>query len=88
MEMLDTFYTEMEANQDRISVVTTWKEIEDNWNQGRLSALLTIEEGAVCRGSLKLLRDFYRLGVRMMTLTWNFKTELAFPCLLYTSRCV
>ena len=24
LEMLDTFYTEMEANQDRISVVTTW----------------------------------------------------------------
>ena len=79
MEMLDTFYTEMEANQDKISIVTTWKEIEDNWNHDRLSALLTIEEGAVCRGSLKILRDFYRLGVRMMTLTWNFENELAFP---------
>lgn len=79
MEMLDTFYTEMEANQDKISPVTTWKEIEDNWNHGRLSALLTIEEGAVCRGSLNILRDFYRLGVRMMTLTWNFENELAFP---------
>ena len=36
MEMLDTIYTEMEANQDKISPVTTWKEIEDNWNHGRL----------------------------------------------------
>lgn len=30
-------------------------------------------------GNIRLLRDFYRLGVRMMTLTWNFPNELGFP---------
>lgn len=79
MKLLDTFYTEMEANRDLIFPVRTWREIEENWKAGRLSALLTIEEGAVCRGSLALLRDFYRLGVRMMTLTWNFENELGYP---------
>ncbi len=79
MELLDLFYMEMEANQDRISVVKTWKDIEENWKKGRLSAMLTIEEGAVCRGNLRILRDFYRLGVRMMTLTWDYDNELAFP---------
>lgn len=44
-----------------------------------MSALLTIEEGGVCQGNLAYLRNFYRLGVRMMTLTWNYPNELGFP---------
>jgi len=79
MEMIDTFYQEMEANRDLISVVKTYGDIEKNWKEGRMSAMLTLEEGGVCLGSLACLRDFYRLGVRMMTLTWNFPNELAYP---------
>ncbi len=30
-------------------------------------------------GRAGFLRNFYRLGVRMMTLTWNFQNELGFP---------
>ena len=33
--------------------------------------MLTIEEGACCKGSVGVLRRMYELGVRMMTLTWN-----------------
>ena len=44
-----------------------------------MSALLSIEEGACCKGDLDILRNFYRLGVRMMTLTWNYENELGFP---------
>ena len=54
-------------------------QILENKNKGILSALLTIEEGGVCLGKPELLRNFYRLGVRMMTLTWNYRNELAFP---------
>lgn len=79
MGVLDTFYTEMEAHQDLIGIVKSYRDIEENWKRGRMSALLTIEEGGVCQGRLEFLRDFYRLGVRMMTLTWNFPNELAFP---------
>ncbi len=82
MALLDTFYMEMEANADRIGVVRSYKDIEENQRRGRMSALLTIEEGAVCQGSLQYLRDFYRLGVRMMTLTWNYANELAWPNIL------
>ncbi len=79
MKLLDCFYREMDANRDRIGMVTCWKEIEENWKAGKMSALLTIEEGGACQGSLEFLRVFYRLGVRMMTLTWNYPNELAFP---------
>ena len=79
MQLLDTFYNEMEAHRDMIGIVKSYKDIEENWKQGKMSALLTIEEGGVCQGELGFLRNFYRLGVRMMTLTWNYPNELAFP---------
>lgn len=79
MKLLDTFYTELEAHQDLIGIVRGWEDIEANRKAGRMSAMLTLEEGGVCQGELAYLRDFYRLGARMMTLTWNFENELAYP---------
>ena len=77
--LAETFYEEMEANKDLIGVVKTYDDIEKNWKKGKMSALLTIEEAGVCQGDLMLLRFFYHLGVRMMTLTWNYPNELGYP---------
>ena len=79
MEMIDTFYQEIEANSDLIGIVRTYGDIEKNWKKGRMSAMLTLEEGGVCLGNPAFLHNFYRLGVRMMTLTWNFPNELGYP---------
>lgn len=79
LQLIDIFYQEMEKNTDKIGVVTTYKDIENNKAAGRMSALLSIEEGGVCKGNLSYLRTLYRLGVRMMTLTWNYENELAYP---------
>ena len=79
MEMIDVFYKEMEANKDLIQVVKSYEDIEKNWKEGRMSAMLTLEEGGMCLGNIRFLRDFYRLGARMMTLTWNYPNELAYP---------
>ncbi len=79
MKLADTFFTEMRANGDRIGIVRSWKEIEENWKAGRMSAFLTVEEGGVCQGEIACLRILYELGVRMMTLTWNYPNELGWP---------
>lgn len=79
MRLIDTFYTELEPYEDRIGLVRSWKEIDENRKSGKMSALLTIEEGGVCQGETAFLRDFYRMGVRMMTLTWNHENELGYP---------
>ena len=79
MDLLSLFYREMEANRGRIRPALTGTEIVKNMEEGKMSALLTIEEGAVCRGEIENLRRFYEKGVRMMTLTWNFENELASP---------
>ena len=79
LEGIDLFYRQMEQNKEHIAVVTTVDEIEKNQQLGKISALLSVEEGAVCGGSLAVLRNLYRLGVRMMTLTWNYENELGYP---------
>lgn len=57
----------------------TAADIRRNAAAGKISGMLTIEEGACCKGSVGVLRRMYELGVRMMTLTWNHENELASP---------
>lgn len=79
MSMANKFFEEMKKNEDIISLVTNYKEIMENEAKGKMSALLAIEEGAVLEGKLENLKKFYDLGVRMMTLTWNYPNEIGFP---------
>ncbi|MGG5314763.1 dipeptidase [Enterococcus sp. AZ072] len=82
-EMIACYHTEMGKNTDLIRPITTMAEYEENQAAGRLSALLTMEEGAPLAGRLDRLEEFYDLGVRMLTLTWNFENEIGFPNALY-----
>lgn len=79
LKLVDIFYEELEKNKDIISQVRSYADIEKNMREGKLSAMLTGEEGDICAGSLAMLRNYYRLGLRMMTLTWNHENELAYP---------
>lgn len=78
-EMIQAFYREMELNKDVIAPARSYEDIIKNQEDGKISAVLTIEEGEVCQGNVDILRELYRLGVRMMTLTWNFKNCLGWP---------
>ena len=77
--LLHVYETEMEENRDRIRPVRCFADIEENRKTGKLSALLTVEEGGVCRGRLDRLDTLYENGVRMVTLTWNYPNELGAP---------
>lgn len=77
--MIDKYYNEIEKNSDLIKPVLKYEDIENNIKNNVMSSLLTIEEGGVCLGNIEFLRNFYRLGVRMVTLTWNFQNELGYP---------
>lgn len=46
---------------------------------GKLGAMLSIEEGGVLGGSLERLRQVYEDGVRLITLTWNYPNEIGWP---------
>jgi membrane dipeptidase len=77
--MVDKFYEQLEKNSSDIALATNYQDLMDNMNKGVISAFLTIEEGGVLKGKIQQLRNFYKLGVRLLTLTWNFPNELGFP---------
>ena len=81
LQMADFYKEELKANEDVIAPACCFADIEKNRKEGKMSALLTVEEGGVCKGEAAYLRDLYRLGVRMMTLTWNYVNELGIPAL-------
>lgn len=77
--MYRIYQEEMERNRDMIAPVLAFSDIARNEAAGKLSALLTVEEGAVCKGQVEKLRELHQMGVRMITLTWNFDNEIGHP---------
>lgn len=76
LELLDTFYSLLDESED-FHLATTAADIERTKREGRTCALLSIEGGEAIEGKLSLLRDYYRLGVRAMGLTWNQRNDIA-----------
>ena len=79
LEEIDVFKRIMEKYTEDIAPVYRPSDIRKNAAEGKISGMLTIEEGGCCKGSIGVLRRMYELGVRMMTLTWNHENELASP---------
>lgn len=78
LEMIDKFYVEVDKNSQEIAIATNYEDIIRNDREGKISAVLAIEEGASIKGELYNLRNFYRLGVRAITLTWNEANEIGY----------
>ena len=76
-EQIRVFYEEMEKNKSKIRQVKTAEDLRKNQKEGKLSAVLTMEEGEICGGKIERLEEFYTAGIRMMTLTWNYPNSLA-----------
>lgn len=72
------FQKEMAENAERIAPAFTFGDLERNQAEGRISALLTVEDGALVQ-DLSDLDSLYEKGVRMIALTWNFPNSLGFP---------
>lgn len=78
-ELYNLYAIELEQNKDIIAPVYCFEDIARNESKGLISSLLTVEEGAVCKGEINKLCKLYNQGVRMMTLTWNYPNEIGFP---------
>ncbi len=77
--LIAKYYEQIEANSDMIAPVYTYADIEKNMADNKMSAMLTLEEGAVVNNDITLLRIYHKLGVRMITLTWNFANGIGHP---------
>lgn len=71
MDLIDATYREIERNPGAMMPCTTAQDARIAKKSGKHCAYMGIEGGYVIENSLFALRNFYRLGVRYMTLTHN-----------------
>ncbi|KUK10354.1 MAG: Zn-dependent dipeptidase, microsomal dipeptidase-like protein [Clostridia bacterium 41_269] len=76
LHLIDDFFKEIEENKAKIEIVINFCNIDRILKNNRIAALLCIEGGEAIQEDLSLLRIFYRLGVRCLTLTWNQRNAI------------
>jgi len=77
LELIDSVKQQAAKHPDQMMFVATPEGIEFAHRQHKLAALMGIEGGHSIENSLALLRQYYALGVRYMTLTWSNSTDWA-----------
>lgn len=80
---IEYYYKQLDKNKDLIRPVYTYEDILDNDRNGLISSMLTLEEGSVIDGDLSNLDWYYKQGVRMITLTWNYPNGIGHPNFIY-----
>ncbi len=75
--LIDSVRQQVAKHPDQMMLVTSPEGIEQAHREHKLAALMGIEGGHSIEDSLGLLRDYYALGVRYMTLTWSNSNDWA-----------
>ena len=76
LDQIDMFLQEAPRSEGMISMIKTRGDLPDKVEPGTVKFILHFEGGTPLQGSIHQLRNFYRLGLRSMQLTWNFRNEL------------
>jgi membrane dipeptidase len=71
LELIDAVKQQAARHPDQIQFVTSPEGIEQAHRNHKFAALMGIEGGHSIEDSIPLLREYYDLGVRYMTLTWS-----------------
>jgi membrane dipeptidase len=71
LNLIDSTYRAAEKYPDTFMMAYSADDIRRAKRAGKIAALMGIEGGHAIEDSLSTLREFYRLGVRYMTLTHN-----------------
>lgn len=69
----------VQKHTDVLAKATSAKEILDNYAGHKVSAILTMEDGVAVQGDMKKLDYFHSIGVRALSLTWNYENCFGYP---------
>jgi membrane dipeptidase len=76
-DLIDSVYEQAAHHPDRMMMAFSTTDIERAHREHKLAACMGIEGGHSIENDIRLLRDYYRLGVRYMTLSWSNTNEFA-----------
>lgn len=76
LALIDEVYRQVEMNSDIAQLAFTPQDIRDIHKQGKRAVLVGMENGGPVEDSLALLRTYYRLGVRYITLTHGSNNQI------------
>jgi membrane dipeptidase len=76
-DLIDLFYQQLDKYPQDLELVTNLDQFKKVNKEGKIACFLGLEGGHSIEGDLSMLRIFYRLGVRYMTLTWENSNPLA-----------
>ncbi len=77
LQLIETAYWLAERHADDVALVTTADELQRAVGSGRIALVLAFEGMEPVGSDIDLIDTFWRLGVRLASLTWNRRTMLA-----------
>ena len=80
LELLGAVYDVLDANRDTAALALTPSQALENKGKGLISVFVGMENGTPIGNSLPLLRMFYRMGVRYLTLTHSADNAICDSC--------
>jgi membrane dipeptidase len=83
LKLYNRFMKEIEENLNNIEIVRNIEELKNAEKAGKIGAFLSIEEGEVIKGNISNLKKVYEMGIRILTITWNYKNQLGYPNVEY-----
>jgi len=77
LENIDMLREEVQASHEKLKIILYKDDLPAAPHPAVLNILMSFEGGKPLEGRLENLRNFYRLGLRAMQITWNLRNELA-----------
>lgn len=78
-EMIDFMEGQTEKFSDDIAFAYSYEDVMKNDADGKISAILTVEEGGILNGDMSRLEELHKRGIRLMTPMWNYENCIGFP---------
>ena len=71
LDMIDSVYEQARRHPDKMMMAFSTEDIRRHTASRNWQRCMGVEGGHAIEGDIRILRDYYRLGVRYMTLTWS-----------------
>lgn len=86
LELYSLIRDEIDNASSLIEVVTSVAQAKAVHGKGKLAAMLTVEDGGIIYEDMKRLETLYKMGIRMLSLTWDYSNSLGHPNLPETTH--